>query len=118
MRLLARACRDGLSLETVALLPAEQAIAQLTAVKGIGLWTSQVFLLFSAGHPDIFPHGDVALQAATAHAFGMERLGDRQIRDFSARWQPCRSIAARVLWAYYAREMKRDITPVAAKSQG
>jgi DNA-3-methyladenine glycosylase II len=113
LRGLANACRDGLDLEKTAYLAADAAIAELTAVKGIGLWTSEVFLLFCAGHPDIFPTGDVALQSAAAQAFGLaERPKDKAFRSMALRWQPHRSIAARVLWAYYAVQNKRDAIPV------
>jgi DNA-3-methyladenine glycosylase II len=113
LRGLALACRDGLDLERTAYLDAGAAIAELTAVKGIGLWTSEVFLLFCAGHPDVFPAGDVALQSAAAHAFQLAvRPKQLEIRDMAARWQPHRSIAARVLWAYYASQMQRNGIPV------
>ena len=113
LRGLAEACRGGLDLEHIASLDADVAIAELTAVKGIGLWTSEVFLLFCAGHPDVFPTGDVALQAAAAHAFGLaERPKPKEFRAMALDWQPYRSIAARILWAYYASEMKRDGIPV------
>jgi len=114
LRRLAEACRDGLDLEKIATLDAATAIAELTAVKGIGLWTAEVFLLFSAGHPDIFPSGDVALQTAAMQAFALaERPGGKQVRAMAVRWQPHRSIAARLLWAYYAVERRRDAAPVA-----
>jgi DNA-3-methyladenine glycosylase II len=114
LRGLAEACRDGLDLERIASLPAEEAIAALTGVKGIGPWTAEVFLLFCAGHPDIFPSGDVALQSAATHAFGLaERPQPKAFRLLATRWQPHRSIAARALWAYYAVEMKRNGMPVA-----
>jgi len=113
LRGLARACADGLDLEATAYLPAGEAIAKLTAVKGIGPWSAEVFLLFCAGHPDIFPSGDVALQSAAGSAFGMSpRPSDKALRVMATRWQPCRSIAARVLWAYYAVQHKRDAIPV------
>jgi len=113
LRGLAEACRNGLDLERIARLDIDAAIAELTAVKGIGLWTSEVFLLFSAGHPDVFPTGDVALQSAAAQAFGLpERPKEKQFRTMALRWQPMRSIAARVLWAYYAVEHKREAMPV------
>ena len=113
LRALAQACADGLDLETTAYLPASEAITTLTAVKGIGPWSAEVFLLFCAGHPDIFPSGDVALQSAAGSAFGLSpRPGDKGLRAMATRWQPCRSIAARVLWAYYAVEHKRDAIPV------
>ena len=113
LRGLARTCLDGLDLEKTACLDANAATAALTAVKGIGLWTSEVFLLFCAGHPDVFPTGDVALQSAAAHAFGLaERPKEKPFREMALRWQPMRSIAARVLWAYYAVQHKRDAMPV------
>jgi DNA-3-methyladenine glycosylase II len=113
LRGLAEACRGGLDLERIARLDADAAIAELTAVRGIGLWTSEVFLLFSAGHPDIFPTGDVALQSAAADAFGLpERPKEKTFRSMALRWQPHRSIAARVLWAYYAVRHKREAMPV------
>ena len=113
LRRLAEACAGGLDLEATAYLPAAEAIARLTAVRGIGPWSAEVFLLFCAGHPDIFPSGDVALRSAAASAFRLpERPADKALRTMAARWQPCRSIAARVLWAYYAVEHKRDAIPV------
>ena len=113
LRGLAHACRSGLDLEKTAYLDADEAIAELTAVKGIGLWTSEVFLLFCAGHPDVFPTGDVALQSAAAQAFELaERPKEKAFRAMALRWQPYRSIAARVLWAYYAVQNKREAIPV------
>jgi DNA-3-methyladenine glycosylase II len=114
LRGLAEACRNGLDLERIAFLDTEAAIAELTAVKGIGLWTAEVFLLFCAGHPDIFPTGDVALQSAAADAFGLaERPQHKAFRAMALRWQPHRSIAARVLWAYYGVRNGRQGLPVA-----
>ncbi|MBL0374698.1 DNA-3-methyladenine glycosylase 2 family protein [Rhizobium sp. KVB221] len=114
LRRLAEACRDGLDLETTAYLTAEEAFSRLRAVKGIGPWTAEVYLLFAAGHPDVFPSGDVALQAAFAHAYGLEaRPTEKEFRALANRWQPCRSIAARALWAYYARVLRRNGVPVA-----
>jgi len=113
LRGLAIACRDGLDLERIAFLDAEPAIAELTAVKGIGLWTAEVFLLFCAGHPDIFPTGDVALQSAAAEAFGLpERPRHKAFRAMALDWRPYRSIAARLLWAYYAVRNGRQGIPV------
>jgi len=57
-------------------LRAEDAFEQLTTLKGIGPWTAEVFLLFCAGHPDIFPAGDVALQEAVREAL---KMNQRQI---------------------------------------
>lgn len=117
---LARAVAEhGLDLEHLCSLEAGEAIAKLTAVSGIGPWTAQVYLLFAAGHPDVFPDKDVALQSAVGHAFGLApRPGDRQLASIAESWAPWRGVAARLFWAYY-REMKgRDAAPVLAEQQG
>ena len=83
-------------------MPAEAAIAVMTGFKGIGVWTAEVYLLFCAGHPDIFPAGDLALRTAAGHALGCgERPDERTLREIAIRWRPWRSVAARLMWAYY-----------------
>lgn len=92
---------------------ARAAIGALTAIKGVGPWTAEVYLLFCAGHPDIFPAGDVALQSAAAHALFLdERPTPRTLSDLAETWSPWRGVAARLLWAYYAQAMRRDATPL------
>lgn len=83
-------------------LPANEAIAALTKLKGIGPWTAEIYLMFSAAHPDIFPAGDVALQRAAEWAFGLD--GKPLVKDLiemARRWSPYRSTAALLLWRYY-----------------
>ena len=81
---------------------AEHAIPALCGIKGIGPWTAEVYLLFSAGHPDIFPAADLALQEAARLAFALDaRPAPRDLRVMSDAWSPWRSAAARLLWAYY-----------------
>jgi DNA-3-methyladenine glycosylase II len=94
-------------------LPADEAISAMTAVKGIGPWTAEVYLLFCAGHADIFPAGDVALQGAAGHALGLaQRPDQRTLRAIAGGWQPWRGVAARLFWAYYATAMRRgDVVP-------
>lgn len=102
---LARAIvEDGLDLESLCDVPADTAIARLTALKGIGPWTAEVFLLFCAGHIDIFPAGDVALQHAVADLHQLEdRPDSKQTRQLAQAWRPMRGVAARILYAHYAR---------------
>ncbi|MDI7864346.1 DNA-3-methyladenine glycosylase [Rhizobiaceae bacterium n13] len=103
-------------LDLVALLdmPAAEAVARLVAIKGIGLWTAEVYLMFCGGHPDVFPAGDVALRAAVADALGLDaRPEERRLREIASDWSPWRSVAARVFWAYYAARLRRDVTPIA-----
>lgn len=81
-------------------------IAALDTLPGIGPWTRDAFLMFSAGHPDIFPVGDVALRTAVAAGLGVGRdLPPRRamaaVADEALRWRPWRSVAARLFWAYY-----------------
>jgi DNA-3-methyladenine glycosylase II len=114
---LARAIADdGLDLMHLCTLPAQDAIAALTRVPGIGPWTAEVYLLFAAGHPDIFPAKDVALQSAVGAALGISpRPGDRALSAIAESWSPWRGVAARLFWAYY-RDMKgREGAPAEAR---
>ncbi|WP_163265805.1 DNA-3-methyladenine glycosylase family protein [Chelativorans alearense] len=112
---LSNALASGLlDLERLGALPADEAIAAMTAVPGIGPWTAQVYLLVAAGHADIFPAGDVALQSAAAHALALDSRPDgKNLALMAESWSPWRSVAARLFWAYY-REMKgREAAPAA-----
>ncbi|MGI9350147.1 MAG: DNA-3-methyladenine glycosylase family protein [Rhizobiaceae bacterium] len=83
-------------------MPAQDALNQLTTLKGIGPWTAEVYLLFSVGHPDIFPAGDLALQEGIRHAFNLqERPNEKETRNIAEKWKPLRGIAARLFWSYY-----------------
>ncbi|WP_176086390.1 DNA-3-methyladenine glycosylase 2 family protein [Martelella sp. HB161492] len=111
---LALAIVEGrLDLAAIGAMESEAAMAALTRLKGIGPWSAEVYLLFSAGHGDIFPAGDLALRAAIAHAFAhAKRPSADFVRAMARDWAPHRSVAARLFWAYYAREMKRDVLPL------
>lgn len=103
---------DGLDLDHIVGLDAAEAIARLTALRGIGPWTAQVYLLFSAGHPDIFPARDVALQSAVGHAFSIApRPGEKALSLLAESWAPWRGVAARLFWAYYRNMHGRDAAP-------
>ena len=78
---IAAAAADGFDLIAVHDLPAEQAVATMTALKGIGPWTAEIYLLFCVGHPDIFPAGDLALQSAVQAGLKMRKRPDeKQLR--------------------------------------
>jgi DNA-3-methyladenine glycosylase II len=92
----------GLDLKRLADLDAEDAHKALVAVKGVGPWTADVFLLFCLGHPDAFPAGDLALQEAAKLALNLKRRPDAErLERIAERWRPLRGVAARMLWAYY-----------------
>jgi DNA-3-methyladenine glycosylase II len=112
---LAQTIVDGnLDLGAFAHIEQTEAQRRLVALKGIGAWTAEVYLMFCLGAPDIFPAGDVALRAAIGHALTMaERPSLAQVNAVSLRWSPWRSVAARLFWAYYATVMRRDAAPVA-----
>ena len=116
MLAVAEAIRDGrLDLTRVERAPVEDAIAEFVAIRGIGVWTAECYLLFCAGHPDVFPAGDLALQAALAHAFDHEtRPGPKALAAIAEHWSPHRSVAARLFWSYYGTVTRRDVAPVAA----
>ena len=109
LRALAQAvATDGLDLTGLGALVAEDAHRTLVAVKGIGPWTADIFLLFCLGHPDAFPAGDLALQEAARLALGLKQRPDaRRLEQIAERWRPLRGIAARLLWSYYRVARKR-----------
>jgi DNA-3-methyladenine glycosylase II len=108
------ALNGGLNLPLIEEAAAEDAIAALCEIKGVGPWTAEVYLLFAAGHPDIFPSADVALQEAVRLAFSLDaRPASRDLRAMSDVWSPWRSAAARLLWAYYrVKKGGKTVTPV------
>lgn len=104
----------GLDLDGLLALSPGDAVAHLTTVKGIGRWTAEVYLLFALGHPDVFPAGDLALKEGARLAFDLpERPVEKDLAARAEDWQPHRSAAARLLWAYYgAVKRGRNATPV------
>ena len=74
----------------------------LTAVKGIGIWTAEIYAMFSLGRVDVFAPGDLALQVAAQDLYALaERPKEKELRQMSLAWTPYRSVAARLLFAYY-----------------
>lgn len=74
-------------------------VAELTAVRGIGVWTAEMFLIFNQLRPDVYPLDDIGLQRAVAmHYFGGERLARKQLAAAGERWRPWRSVATWYLW--------------------
>ena len=114
LRAAAQAVVDGLDLDHLCILDPDDAMARMVAVSGIGPWTAEVYLLFAAGHPDIFPARDVALQTAVGHALGMEtRPGEKALIAIAKSWRPWRGVASRLFWAYYRTIRGKDAVPTA-----
>jgi DNA-3-methyladenine glycosylase II len=86
----------------------EAARAALVELKGIGVWTADIYLLMALRRPDVWPHGDLALAVAAHH---VKQLPSRPTYDeltaMSEAWRPWRAVAARVLWHYYLSQRKR-----------
>ena len=109
--------RDHFNFDRLAALASEDAMAASTALHGIGPWTAEVYLLFSAGHPDIFPAHDVALQSAVGHALGISpRPNAKQLYALAESWAPWRGVAARLFWAYYREIRGREMLPPSSQN--
>jgi DNA-3-methyladenine glycosylase II len=110
MRAVSEAMTEGrLDLDGLADMEADAAKASMTAVKGIGPWTADIYLMFCLGHADAFAPGDLALQEAIRLAFRLDARPDARETDLIAvRWKPWRAVAARLLWAYYKVEKERE----------
>jgi DNA-3-methyladenine glycosylase II len=103
LRFVSQAAANGaLDLATLCTVDADAAMAALTSISGIGPWTAEVYLLFCAGHRDIFPSGDIALQNTLQAIFALdERPSAKQAALMAKNWAPHRATASRLLWAYY-----------------
>jgi DNA-3-methyladenine glycosylase II len=83
----------------------EEAIHALTQVKGIGRWSAEIYLLFAEGRPDIWPAGDLAVQAALGRLKGLaERPSEKLTRTLAEDWRPHRGAAAIFLWHHYGND--------------
>lgn len=87
----------------------QDVIDTLCEVPGIGRWTAEIYAMFSLGRPDVFAPGDLALQEAARVLYQMDaRPTERELRAMSEAWSPWRSVAARVLFAYYRVVKQRE----------
>jgi DNA-3-methyladenine glycosylase II len=108
LRDLAEHVEDGeLELEQLAELPDEQVVEQLTAVKGLGQWTADMFLIFHLGRPDVLPVGDLGVRRAAQVQYELDELPAADVlRRLAEPWRPYRSLACLYLWR------SLDSTPV------
>ena len=100
LRDLAEHVEDGeLDLEHLAELPADEVAEQLTAIKGLGPWTVDMFLIFHLGRPDILPVGDLGIRRAVQLAYELEQLPQpAEMERIAEPWRPWRSLACLYLW--------------------
>jgi len=112
MKSIATAIMDGsLDLKRVRNMADDDARAHLTAVKGIGPWTADIYLMSSLGRADVWPVADVGLQAAITRALNLrKRPNEKQMEKLSKAWRPWRTVVARLLWIHEdgIRKEKRE----------
>jgi DNA-3-methyladenine glycosylase II len=99
-----------LSFTKLARMSDEEARGALTRIKGIGLWSADVYLLMAMRRADIWPAGDLALAVAMKELKGLaNRPGPIELERLAEKWRPHRAVAARMLWQYYlGKRIKQD----------
>lgn len=100
IRDLAQHVEDGsLHLDRLNELADDEVIAELTAVKGLGRWTAEMFLMFHLGRPDVLPVGDVGIQRAVRVAYGLDaHPKPEELERIAEPWRPQRTLACLYLW--------------------
>ena len=88
-----------LELERMEELSDEQVTAELVAVKGLGVWSAHMFLMFHLERPDVLPVGDLGIRRAIQRAYGLQKLPQAaEIERIAEPWRPHRTLACRYLW--------------------
>jgi 3-methyladenine DNA glycosylase/8-oxoguanine DNA glycosylase len=99
LRDLARRARNGLSLRRFSRREDEAVIAELVAVKGIGRWTAEMFLIFRLGRPDVLPVHDYGIRKAMRNAYGLADLPKpEEMQRITEGWRPYRTLGCWYLW--------------------
>ena len=102
---------SGLDFDKMERMENEDVIEVLTGIKGIGLWTAEIYCIFSLRRLDIFPAGDLALQEAAKHLLDLEnRPSEKEMRKIAESWVPYRSVCAIILWHFYRNFKSREST--------
>lgn len=102
--------KKHIDLNALSQLPDAEVKAELVKLKGIGEWTSDIYLLMALLRPDVMPKGDIALHSAWHKLSGEPRPSSDEFLNIAERWKPHRSVAARLLWHFYIseREVKKN----------
>ena len=99
----------GIDFDALRSAPDAEVVRTLVALPGIGVWTAEIYAMFALGRADVFAPGDLALQEAARILFALEnRPGEKALRAMAEGWSPWRSVAARILWAYYRVAKDRE----------
>lgn len=90
---------DTLNLNEVDSMTDDDVILAVTAVKGLGVWTAQMFLMFHLGRPDVLPVGDLGIREGFKRLYELEdRPSPKQMEELAEPWRPYRTLACRYLW--------------------
>ncbi len=101
--------QEGIDFEALRVTSNDVVFKTLTKVSGVGIWTAEIYAMFSLGRADVFAPGDLALQESARMLFDLEtRPKERELRQMAEAWSPWRSVAARLLWAYYRVDKGRE----------
>ena len=98
---------ERIDLDSLQSLPDAEAKAELVKLKGVGEWTSDIYLLMALLRPDVMPKGDIALHAAWSKLSGDPKPSSNDFPLIAERWRPHRSVAARLLWHFYLSERRK-----------
>lgn len=91
-----------LDLESLQSLDDDAVRKELIRVKGVGLWTANIYLLMALRRPDIWPTGDLAIAVAAQRVKRLKsRPTDQELEEMASTWRPWRAVAARILWHHY-----------------
>lgn len=106
---LAEACAEGrLDPAAIGAMGDEDAIATISALKGFGRWSAEVYLLFAHARRDVFPAADLALAASATHLLELaDRPKEKPFRELAETWAPYRGLAARLLWHHWRHVTSR-----------
>ncbi len=106
---LAEAVRQGhLDFDRLEQADDEAAFAELVALKGIGRWSAEIYLIFALGRADVWPAADLGLQLAVGECLGLDgRVAEPRLREIGEAWRPWRSVAACLFWQSYLHKRGR-----------
>jgi DNA-3-methyladenine glycosylase II len=100
---------ERISFGSLSHLPDRDVKHELTKLKGVGDWTSDIYLLMAMLRPDVMPKGDIALHTAWHKLSGEESPSSEEFLIIAERWRPFRSVAARLLWHFYLSEKVKKV---------
>ena len=101
--------RSGLNYSELSALDDGEVVERLVKIRGIGVWTAEIYAMSALGRSDVMAAGDLALQESAKLLFGLEcRPSAGELRAMAEPWSPWRAVASRLLWAYYRVASSRE----------